>query len=351
MFQPRLAPETRNLSRTTVVSSEDTLLHLIRNASTIRQVQSFLKARGLPSSAASWDALIDERIKPALREGLTEQDLLDLLSEAEEFGHQHIFLYQRRGRRTLTLPNENAITRWLKDTPDEELLDGPRLLEYPEVPTLSDVRLDDDGVLSLKVVETRTIVEMVSEHEQANGNFLREYSRTPIRAVNIVRLHSNGLLEVGIYSHRAQVRRYDQDVPAMWGLLAGLLEADDYAEWPLVKAKQALWEQRAALNGRIRFSKASLRDTAGTIMDCTSGSADSNIFDDAAAEAGLSTFHKRGSAYCDRHNLWWLEQSDGVPSRKVHVLLGGAPNEFAVTMQCSRSDYQHVLSELRQLNR
>jgi hypothetical protein len=38
-------------------------------------------------------------------------------------------------------------------------------------------------------------------------------------------------------------------------------------------------------------------------------------------------------------------------SRDLHVLLGGLSNEFAVTMQCTRDDYEKVLADIRSFNR
>lgn len=332
------------------MSSEETLLRLIREASTIRQVQSFLQERGFPYSASSWEILIDNRVRPALQGGLTEDELFALLSEAEEFGQQHVFLYRRKRGKGRGIPDSDVVAKWLRNTPDEDLLVRPRLLEHPDVPTLAEIRREGDNALCLKVIETRMLVHFVGEREEPNGNFVREYRREPVRAVNVARLTADGLLEIRIYSHRAQGRSYIDDLPTIWGLLAGLIDADDFSEWSLTQAKQALWEQRAALSGRVRFSKASLRDTSGTTMDCSTGSSDFNLFDDDAAEAGLRTFHRKGRAYCDRHNVWWLQQKGGIPSKDVHVLLAGAPHEFAVTMQCTRHEYEYVLAELRRLN-
>jgi hypothetical protein len=85
-------------------------------------------------------------------------------------------------------------------------------------------------------------------------------------------------------------------------------------------------------------------------MDCSVGTSDQNLLDDDAAEAGLSTFHTRGMAYCDRHNVWWRKQGSGIPSSDIHTFLAGAPNEFVMTAQCTRADYRYVLGQLRSLN-
>lgn len=334
------------------MSRTQTLIDLIRNASTLSQAQSFLRDRGLPFSAQSWDALIEERLRPALRRSLTEADLFELLAEAEEYGRQHVFLYRRKGSKT-SLPDERQLKRWLSGTPDEELLHGPRLLEYPEQPTIAEVRFELDsriGTLSVKAIETRALVRLVQESELGQGRFTREYQRDLIRAVNVARLHSDGLLELRIFSHRTPGRSYADDLPAMWGLLSGLLDEADFSEWSLVGAKKALWRQRNDNSDRIRFSTASMRGTSGTTMSCRTGSISASLFDDEAAEESLMIFEKKGEAYCNAHNVWWIGQTNGLPAKDVHVLLSGADNEFAVTQQCTRDDYEHVLAEIRSIN-
>jgi hypothetical protein len=332
------------------MSADDVLFEVLREASTLRDVQALLQARGFPYSATSWETLIEDRLRPHIEAHGFRGDLMQLLGEAEEFGKQHVFLFIPKPGSKVAIPSTAKVTQWVKGTPDEELLSGPRLLRFPDEPQLAEIRHDENGALVIKQVETRILVELVGEREVGGGRFVREYQRDPVRAVNVVRMQPDGLLEVRIYSHRASTGAYREDVPAMWGYLAGLVDEEDFAPLSLLRAKQALWEQRKNLHGVVRFTKASLKDVAGTTMDCATGSRDAHLFDDAAAEEGLSIFHRRGAAYCDRHNVWWLKQNGRAPTRDVHVLIGGAENEFAVTMQCTRSDYEHVLTELRKFN-
>jgi hypothetical protein len=154
--------------------------------------------------------LIEDRLLPAVPRSLSEADLFELLAEAEEYGRQHVFLFRRKAGKG-KFPGQDRIKQWLTGTPDEELLKGPRLLEYPEEPTVAEVRLDlesNSGALSVKVIESRAVVTMVQEKELGNGRFTREYKRDLVRAVNVARLHSDGLLELRIFSHRTPGRSY-----------------------------------------------------------------------------------------------------------------------------------------------
>ena len=68
---------------------------LLRSATSLAVVTDFLKSKNISSSAGSWDEMKEKRLLPALQQQkITVADLKRLLSEAEEFGHNHIFLYQ-----------------------------------------------------------------------------------------------------------------------------------------------------------------------------------------------------------------------------------------------------------------
>jgi hypothetical protein len=78
-----------------------------------------------------------------------------------------------------------------------------------------------------------------------------------------------------------------------------------------------------------------------------------SLLNDPGASNGLDQFLKY-KGYCDTSNVWWKRgggkegssEFDMVPSRDVHVLLRGVPNEFVVPAKCSKQDYEYVLDQL-----
>ncbi len=328
------------------------LFKLLQENASLRQVSEFLRARNLPASAGSWDFMIDERLKPALEEeDLTQDDVVELLRVTEEHGRQHVFLYTCPASKAKELMQPDRVRKVLRALDAESLLDKPRLVDQPQSPTLVEVRWDgpaDEQSLVVKIVEQRTYQVFVGEEERVGGRTIREYQDEKVRAVNLFKLHPDGLLELRIQSHR-NTSEYKEDVERFWTLIGALLPGKAFAEVPLSKAKQGLWEKREELKGVVRYSGAQLRDSKKTVLTAATGTASANLSEDEGAAKSLDQFLEH-DAYCDGSNIWWLPNS-GVPSTDLHVLLSGLINEFAVTMKCSKEDYEYALSQLRQHNK
>src|SRR5258708_4892986 len=73
----------------------DSIFELLRPATSLVVVSDFLKSKNLRFSATSWEEMKEKRIIPAIRQQkISLTDLKKLLSEVEEFGRSHIFLYR-----------------------------------------------------------------------------------------------------------------------------------------------------------------------------------------------------------------------------------------------------------------
>lgn len=328
------------------------LFQLVEQAGTLEAVRDLLRAKQRPFSAGSWEFMFKERVRPALEAGaLSEDDLLALLRDSEEYGRQHVFLFKRT---TGTgLPDNGAIRRWLKRSGAEDVIERPLLVDKPGQATIAEVRRErgkGGDNLVVKIVETRTYKTRVSEVEQGSRTIVT-YERETVRAINVVRLHSDGMLEVRVYSHRNAGGDYSRELSRLIKVVSGIFPPIHYVDWSLHRAKAALLDQHHALNGTIRYSDTEIRSDKGSIFHLTTGPQEADLFADAAAEEGHKGFTKQGNTSCSGLNVWWRAQKLGPPSRDVHVLLSGEPNEFAVTQQCTPSDYEHVFAAIRSLNR
>jgi hypothetical protein len=335
------------------VTARQTLFKLIEDAGTLPTIGALLKSRGLPHSASSWDSMVKDRIRPALENGdITEGDLYGFLREAEEFGRQRVFLYRREER---GLPDDRALRRWLGNRDSESVLREPLIVDQPAKLTIADARreqLDGKETLVIKTVETRTHRRLVSERAVGESRYVVEYELERVRAVNVARFHSDGLLEIRVHLHRSSgVRNYRDDLNTLQTLLTGLFTPTKTKAFSLQKAKDALWNGRATLQKLVRYSDSELRNARGNSLRGATGKEMESLFDDPAAEASMDLFGGKSDAYCDSLNVWWKAQPNGRPSKDIHLWLAGEANEFGVTQQCSRADYEHVLSELRRLSR
>jgi hypothetical protein len=328
---------------------------LLQENSTLGQVAQYLKRKGLHYSAGSWDELFGKRVAKALEQkDLTREDLIELIRLSEEHGTQHIFLYTTSQRRARGLINEEALASALEKMGLSALEERPRILDQPSSPTIADVRLEGEGdsqALVAKVVERRTYQRFIDQRSE--GEFLiRRYRELTVRAVNLFRLRSDGLLELRIFTHENS-SDYRSDISKMWTLLSFLFSPSDFKEVPLGKTKAKLWKSRNALGTVLRYSDSTLRNALGTALSASAGDEQSSLFNDPGASNSLDEFLKH-KAYCDTSNVWWLKGGgtrgendfDALPSKDVHILLKGAINEFTVTAKCSKQDYEYVLDQL-----
>src|SRR5713226_3365320 len=122
------------------------LFKLLQENASLAQVRDFLQDRGLSSSAGSWDAMINARLKPALQAGhLTPDDLVNVVRVTEEHGAQHVFLYRCSRDKAATLMDPGRVGKALRGLNLEGLLEKPRFLDQPHAPTIADVRWEGDG--------------------------------------------------------------------------------------------------------------------------------------------------------------------------------------------------------------
>lgn len=315
------------------------------------EVVALLKSKSLPYSASSWDEMWNRRILPALQsEQVLREDLLQVISAGEEFGTQHIFLYETSNSTAMLLTNENYVRQEVKKIGRLDLIDHPALVYDPSTLALTEIRLER-GVygtaLVVKAVEKRVYDRFVGLHEKSANRFYREYERITVRAVNVFRVHANGLAELRIYSHR-NTSDYHVDIEEMWGKCNFLIPQLKFKEISIGTAKRQLWVNRRNLSSIVRYSSSALRDSSGAVLSAATAGSQQSLFDNVKAAASLDAFWDE-NATCDRSNIWWV-QNDGVPSREIHTLLSGAVNEFALTGQCSKADYEYVLEQIRRAN-
>jgi len=337
------------------------ILGLLRENTTIRRVQSFLADRGLPRTASAWKELISERILPALKsDKITRSDLIDLLRESEEYGTQHVFLYETES--APLFENQARIRRILKSRGAEDVLERPRLVDKPDEPTIVDVRSFDSrhgSTLVVKVVKTRQLETIEPDPDEEDR--LR-IIRTHTRAVHVLRLNPKGLLEMAVESHASRrpqpaglagsrilrAYRYDEDVELLWDLCGDVFPREEFKEVSLSRAKANLWKKRQQLKNEVRYSDLTARNESGSIQRMATGDLEADLSSDISASRSVDVFARR--AIFERTNIYF-RKGNPLPSREIHVLLGGRINEFAITASCSKDDYDYVLGRLLYHNR
>jgi len=282
-------------------------VELLSKATSLGVVSEFLKNKGLHHSAGSWDEMRDKRIVPAVgKQRLRVADLVKLLSDAEEYGRSHIFLYQGKQTDTRRIFENSRIATISKRLGYSRALESAVLVDLPNEPTLTEIRQDTSNERPcwvFKIVETRQEKEFVEE-TAVNNRITREYKINRVRAVNVARLHESGFLEIRIQSHTNSTL-YAADLNRIRTLLRDYLPPDVFKPVSLTKAKKALWDTRTAKDRKIRFSDSTMRNDYGTTISASTGTEQSDLFKDSGASDSIDHFLDKG-AYCDAENIWWL---------------------------------------------
>jgi hypothetical protein len=327
------------------------VFELLSQGTSLGVLSDYLKRRDLPHSAGSWKELREKRVLPALQKNLLSMsDLTLLLAEVEEFGRAHTFLFRTKHEiagELIERAFEVAEQSGLGDC-----IGHGKVLAQPSAPTIASIRIEDDArgrALVLKVVEQRSEHRFIRERREAN-RLIMEWEISEVRAVNVARLLSSGLLELRIASHRSSTR-YADDLARVWRLMEAFIPRAAFFDYSLARAKSELLSRRAELASTIRFSNSALRDTTGNTLIASSGIEEGDLFQASALSESLGFFIKGGNVACESLNLYWLRGEDGLPSKDVHLLLPETRNEFAIPANCAKADYEYVFDQLRALSK
>jgi hypothetical protein len=327
------------------------IVDLLRQTTSLQIVRDFLKLKSLNYSAGSWDDLLNKRIFPAIENNqLTNEELITLLQSVEECGHQHVFLYVCPKNVAIGLMDRGRIASILKNMELEDLLSSPRVLEQPPEAQIVDLRWETAAVdlnLTIKEVELRKFQTFLGT-EQHGNQIHKIYGIQEQRAVNVAKLHRDGLLEIRIAS-LANSTKYEADLRRFLFAINSIILTKNFTELSLSIAKDRFWAERASLGHLIRYSDSTIRDEAGNILRAATGSDESDLSSNVAVGQSLDYLLKEDkNSYCSGANLWF-KKTNGL-SVDSHVLLTGEPNEFALPANSSEQDYKYVLSQLRSFN-
>jgi hypothetical protein len=332
------------------------LLNLLEDMSNLAEVSVVLKAHGLSFSATSWKQMREQRIAPALKAGqLPIGALIGLLRDSEEYGSQHVFLYQTSKTNAASLVNDNTLSSKLTKLGRADLLEEPDLLSVAGSRALADARIEkgpSGRALVLKAVEARVMYKLEDEHEENGGRYkIKRYRRIEVRAVDVLRVHSDGFTEMRIHAHDSG-SDYSTQVNNAWHFFAHFASRFQFDDMSITKAQQKLWKQRAALKDILRYSDSRLRDSTGAVLTAATGAQQDSLFDNVRAANSIDAFWD-DETICDKSNMWWLKTSEepfSVPSRPIHVVIQGATNEYIVPGTCNKEDYEYVLAQIRKAN-
>jgi hypothetical protein len=347
--------DTTTGSRAIQPTKINQLIDLLEDSSNLAEAGLVLKAHGIPFTG-TWDK-VRERILPAVKDGkLPISALVALLRNSEEYGGQHVFVYDTTKVNASALVNDDTLKSKLTSLGREDLLKEPDLLSKAGSRALADARIETSSTgrtLVLKAVEARAFYKLETQYPEDGGRYqIKRYKRHEVRAVDVLRVHSDGFAEMRIHAHDSS-NDYSDHVTKAWHFFAHFVSRFQFKDKSISVAQQELWKNRSALKQVLRYSDSRLRDTKGAVLTAATGAQQDSLFDNEKASKSIDAFWDDDTV-CDKSNVWWLKTSDeptSVPSRPIHVVMSGASNEFTVPGKCNKEDFDYVLAQIRKANK
>lgn len=329
-------------------------MNLLEDTSSLPEVSLILKANDLPTSG-TWQQVRERVVKAVKDKKLAASALIGLLRDSEEYGNQHVFLYDTKQNNAAALVNDNTLTAKLTSLGRTDLLTEPDFLSVAGARGLADVRIEKTSAgraLVLKAVEARVMYKLEDEHEENGGRYrVKRYRRVEVRAVDVLRVHNDGLTELRIHAHDSSTD-YSAQVTNAWNFFGHFVSRFQFNDVSITTAQQKLWKNRAALKNILRYSDSRLRDSQGAVLTAATGAQQDSLFDNERAANSIDAFWD-DETVCDKSNMWWLKTSDepfSIPSRPIHMVIQGAVNEFVIPGACNKKDYEYVLAQIKKAN-
>ncbi|OCI91188.1 hypothetical protein A6U86_21275 [Rhizobium sp. AC27/96] len=330
----------------------ETLFKLIERQGTLEQVSNFLRQRSLPFSGGSWRDMIDLRLRPSVEKGaLDENDLVDLLRQTEEYGAQHIFLFQLVDGRNLSSLFDGELPQRLKAACFPSL-GSTSIIDMPKVPSVVEVREEFDGIRSFtfKIVEKRAFFEKLSD-ETGNGQLVVTYAEVPYRAVNLMRISEDGRAEIRLQSHKDAIS-YGGLAEAVFNTLKPIIDRLDWKDQKLDRFKSNLLDdkKRNELMKIFGLRQTLHSNKDGTRLTAAAGAPGASMYDDTDVVASVDRFlQKDNHAHCERASVT-VKRSEAL-SRSVGLIVSGEANEFAITAKVSKTEYDYILGSVLENNK
>jgi hypothetical protein len=217
---------------------------------------------------------------------------------------------------------------------------------------MSAIRWNPDGSFVIKAISKRTRYEYIGDDMSTSEGILsKRYKVIESRAVCLLKLHTNGLVEVRI-SSKSNTSKYSEDVEEFLRFINDIMPMTKILSNAifLTNCKDKLWNNRVKLSNVLRFSDATLRNSLGTSLKVATGNRDSDLLDDTSANKSMEEF-TGDDVICETNNVFFkIIEKQLVPSKEIHVLMSGEVNEFTVTAYCKESDYNYILKNLITFN-
>ncbi len=337
-----------------VADETQELFEVLESQTTLAAVRAFLQEKRVSYSASSWANMLKTRVGPALADGLiSREELIGLVREAEEHGNKHVRLYQFPKERLDEVRNSiksSAVEAWAraKGFPGagEYVFDA-----YPKSPLVIEVRVGDGNDADALIVKTARTEYRRQRGllTQIDGQEVYVAPRVPYRAVDVLKVHSNGLVEARLAPRTEPPISYTGTANALLNRLDGLLQSAPMGELSLAPAKNAFSkmqkEQKVAENFEL-YETQHKNDRGDRIQSSSQAELGGILSSEVMTEVIKQFTVGDPDAYCEKVRVSY--QYGKV--KKINAIISEDVNEIIFTAGLTRDEYDRVLSAILEVN-
>jgi hypothetical protein len=274
-----------------------------------------------------------------------------LVQEAEENGHQHIFIYRPKSREVAKrCSNPDAVgtnlfgAKW-----------GSRFPNYALKPNdfvWGDFRPNGTGSKGwtgkLYGLETR---KQLKRHVETDNTYTAYYDKIEIRSVILIRWVHPGTLEIrvsqiGTKSDTKLVAKRDM----AWDRIKDAVQFHDFEPWDLQPAMRKMVESQTANSAIYTLPSTRLIDTSSGVMELSAGT-DEESLDDAPERAAAIKSYLENGCECPFLSVNWIHESaSGMWGEKDLLTQVGkhGVNEILIGSTVNAQTVDYVTNHLRQ---
>jgi len=298
-------------------------------------IQQFLKERGLHYSYTK--PLLREKIYEGIEnENFTKDELIELLDTIEEYGNQHIYLFNVTDNYRRELQNKKSIIRKLKREGLEEVFNNSKPLLLPDKPIICSI-VHDSNIYKIKWVEKRVWKELIDEKIEGD-KLIKIYQIHLKRGITTFRVDlitGNAELMIQRLPSGTNYRKVRDEYLKY---LSKIFNVDALS---IVNIRSAI--TRIENSDEVERRQTNFETLSGGKASFKSKRRGTDYINDPYLKKAREAMGQNVSA--ELGNFYWLPND--ILNRKIHTHIYSSDNRVGIFGECTQQEVDYVLSRIR----
>jgi len=297
--------------------------------------ESFLKEKGLPHTYKK--SILRSKLKEGLDDNdFTELELIKLLDRIEEFGNQHIYLYNCTPEYCDTLKRPDYIQNILDDSDLGGLYNKEFGVIVPERPMLCSV-IHNEKTLKFKWIEKRVWRELIDKTIE-DDKYIETYQMHVSRGITTFRIDLVlGYSELMI-QRLPRGTKYEDIKDTYIDKLSNFIEIGPFSKVGLGRAIKNI-----EASHEVEKRQINLESTAGGKVTFKSKKKGSDYNEDPHLNSARTALAQNVSGISG--NFYWMPND--ILRRDIHTHIYAKDDRVGIFKECDENEVNYVLSRIR----